>query len=78
MQGQSYFKRFNAYIAGRGEDNITQMKLAKQLDKLDSDDEELKNIDKLKTGKSSGKKSHAAIKKKAKNDLGKFLPTIIM
>ena len=54
------------------------MKLSKQLDKLDSDDEELKNIDKLKTGKSSGKKSHASIKKKAKNDLGKFLPTIIM
>jgi hypothetical protein len=31
--------------------------LAQQLDKLDSDDEELKNIDKLKSGKSSGKKS---------------------
>jgi cell division protein FtsB len=54
------------------------MKLAKKLDKLDSDDEELKDIDKLKTGKLSGKKSEAAIKKKAKNDLGKFLPTIIM
>ena len=48
MQGQSYFKRFNEYISGRGHENTRQMDLVKELDHLDSDDDEAKQIEKTK------------------------------
>ena len=54
------------------------MKLVKELDNLDSDDEELQNIEKARVGKKTARATEAAIKKKAKNDYSKFLPSIIM
>jgi hypothetical protein len=55
------------------------LELVKELDALDSDDSEHKEIDKLKVDKKSTvKMSENAIKKKAKNDLSKYLPGFVL
>jgi len=52
------------------------MELVKEISALDSDDSEHKEISKIKTEtkKSTAKMSENALKKKAKNDLSKYLP----
>jgi hypothetical protein len=52
------------------------MELVKEISALDSDDSEHKEISKIKTEtkKSTSKMSENALKKKAKNDLSKYLP----
>lgn len=54
------------------------MELVKELSHLDSDDDEAKKIEKTKENQSSVKLTDKQLKKKAKNDYSKYLPTAVL